>query len=386
MTAETNGRRVGVMHITDTLDAGGLERVAVNLANALPRERFHAHLCTTRRGGSLARLVAGDVGRLSLGRRGRFDLGAVRRLADYVRRHEIKILHAHGSSLFVARAAALLARGTVLVWHDHFGRYLEEERPAWLYRAATRGVGGVIAVNEPLAEWARVRLRVPPERVWYVPNFVCQSEAEEAAPELPGAAGARIVCVANLRPQKDHIGLVRAMRTVVRDEPRAHLLLVGGAADESHEALIRREVERHGLAAHVSLLGERENVPAILRACDVGVLASASEGLPLALLEYGLAGLPVVATDVGQCAEVLDEGAAGLLVPPRDPELLAASLLELLRSPAKAALLGERLRARTLARYGAAAVTEQITRVYESALGMGAGTEVARPERRLRAV
>lgn len=374
------------MQVTDTLDAGGLERVAVNLANALPRARFHAHLCTTRREGSLARLVADDVGRLRLGRRGRFDLGAVRRLAAYVKRHEIKILHAHGSSLFVARAATLLRRGTALVWHDHFGRYLEEERPVWLYRAATRRIGGVIAVNESLAEWARGRLRVSPERVWYVPNFVCQPELEEAATGLPGAAGARIVCVANLRPQKDHISLVRAMKSVVREVPRTHLLLVGGASDGPHEASVRREIEEHGLAAHVTLLGEREDVPAILRACDMGVLASASEGLPLALLEYGMSGLPVVATDVGQCSEVLGGGAAGLLVPPRDPERLAAALLELLRSPGAAARLGERLRARTLARHGAAAVTEQVTRVYEAVLGNSAQSEGAQVGGRLSSV
>lgn len=386
MTAETNGRRVGVMHVTDTLDVGGLERVAVNLVNALPRTRFRAHLCTTRRDGPLSRVIAADVGRLRLGRRNRFDPDAVRRLAAYIRRHEIKIVHAHGSSLFVARAATLLARGGSLVWHDHFGRYLEQERPAWLYRAATHGIGGVIAVNESLAEWARGRLRMPPERVWYVPNFVCQPEAEEAAPELPGAQGARVVCVANLRPQKDHLGLLRAMKTVVRGEPRAHLLLVGGASDRSHEARIRREVERQGLAAHVSLLGEREDVHAILRVCDIGVLASASEGLPLALLEYGMAGLPTAATDVGQCAEVLDGGDAGLVVPPRDPEQLAAALLKLLRSPGEAARRGARLRARTLARHGEAAVTEQITRIYESALGDDAGAAGAQAGGRLRAV
>jgi hypothetical protein len=102
----SNHGRVGVMHLTDTLDAGGLERVAVNLVNTLPRARYHAHLCTTRRDGALAELVAPGVGRLCLNRRRSVDAGAVVRLAAYIKEHQIKLLHAHGTALFIARAAA----------------------------------------------------------------------------------------------------------------------------------------------------------------------------------------------------------------------------------------------------------------------------------------
>jgi glycosyltransferase involved in cell wall biosynthesis len=365
----SNHGRVGVMHLTDTLDAGGLERVAVNLVNTLPRARYHAHLCTTRRDGALAELVAPGVGRLCLNRRRSIDAGAVVRLAAYIKEHQIKLLHAHGTALFIARAAATLTRGVNVVWHDHYGRYLEQERPALLYKLATRGVGGVIAVNEPLAAWSRERLGVPAERVRYVPNFVCEPPLDQATPELPGAAGGRVVCVANLRPQKDHLNLVRAMQAVKREAPHAHLILVGGGHDEAHRAKIFSEVESRGLSADVSWLGERRDVSAILGACDVGVLGSASEGLPLALIEYGMAGLPVVATDVGQCAEVLDNGRAGLLVPPGRPGELAAALLSLLNDGGRAAQLGARLRARVRSAYSAEAVIEQVCRVYEMALG-----------------
>src|SRR5438876_11120160 len=83
------------------------------------------------------------------------------------------------------------------------------------------------------------------------------------------------------------------------------------------------------------------------KACDVGVLSSRSEGMPLALLEYGMNGLPSVATRVGQCAEMLDDGRAGLLVPPAAPEPLAKAILALLQSPEQRAELGGRFRQRT---------------------------------------
>ncbi len=95
--------RIRVMHVTATLDPGGAERVAINLVNLLPRERYRAYLCTTRQDGSLADLVAEDVGQLRLKRRYRFDIGAVGRLISFIRVHNIQILHAHSESLFIAR-------------------------------------------------------------------------------------------------------------------------------------------------------------------------------------------------------------------------------------------------------------------------------------------
>ncbi|HVG31091.1 MAG TPA: glycosyltransferase [Pyrinomonadaceae bacterium] len=364
--------RVGVMHVTDTLDAGGTERVAVNLCNLLPRDRFRAYLCTTRRDGSLADSVADDVGRLRLGRTWRFDAAALRRLAAFVKEHDIKILHAHGSALFVSGLAAMLPPRPALVWHDHFGLPLET-RSALFDRPLARRARGVIAVSQPLADWSREKLRVPAERVRYIPNFVCAPGAFGLAPELPGEAGARIVCVANLRPQKDHLTLIRAMAHVARRHPAAHLLLVGASPDANYRAAVVEEIARRGLARRVTLLGERRDVHAILRACDIGVLSSIAEGLPLALVEYATAGLASVATRVGQCAEVLDDGRAGLLVPAREPDRLAEALSALLGSPARRAALGETFRRRARLLYSADSIVGQVCEVYERVLGAKGG-------------
>lgn len=359
--------RIGVMHITDTLDAGGTERVAVNLCNLLPRERFRAYLCTTRRDGSLADAVAADVGRLRLERRWRFDAAAVGRLAAFIKENDIRILHAHGSALFVSGLAAMLPPHPLLIWHDHFGLPLET-RSTLLDRPLARRAGGVIAVSQPLAQWSKQKLKIPAERVRYIPNFVCEPRADARTPELPGEAGGRIVCVANLRPQKDHLTLVKAMALVARRHPTAHLLLVGGSPDANYRARIEEEIARLGLARGVTLLGERRDVDAILRGCDIGVLSSIAEGLPLALVEYATAGLASVATRVGQCAEVLDEGRAGLLVPARDPARLAEALASLLRSPVQRVALGEIFRQRARRFYSADSIVGQVCEVYEQVL------------------
>src|SRR3982074_3743712 len=99
--------RIGVMHVVDTLDAGGAERVAVNLVNSIPREKYKPFLCNTRKDGLLSDLVGSDVGRLRLRRKGRFDFRALRLLVSFIGENKIQLLHAHGTSLFIAQIASL---------------------------------------------------------------------------------------------------------------------------------------------------------------------------------------------------------------------------------------------------------------------------------------
>lgn len=360
--------RIGVMHLIDSLDAGGAERMAVNFTNRLPRERYRAHLCTTRREGALAPLVEAHVGRLCLHRRHTFDVRALRRLTGYVRRHRIQILHAHGTSLLTAVLASCVAPFPKVIWHDHFGRYATEERFVPLYRLLASRLDGVIVVNEPLADWARDKLRIAPQRVWYVPNFVDVPDEGSFPGALPGTSGKRIVCVANMRPEKDHLTLLRAFDRVARAVPEAHLLLVGACTDTAYVSRVHDKIQELQLSSHVSLLGQQPDVAAILHSCDIGVLSSATEGLPLALIEYGMIGLPVVATRIGQCAEVLDDGKVGRLVEVGDAAALADALVSLLQNAAERAALGERFKQRTHDLYSAGPVLSEIERIYQTVL------------------
>ncbi len=359
---------IGVMQIVDTLEAGGAERMAVALANHLPADCYRAYLCATRRTGPLGKMVGAHVTQWHLNRRHRFDLRAVWRLARFIREQRIRVLHAHSTSVFIAAASSVFAPGATVIWHIHAGRLAMRGRFPVLYRLVARRVKGIIAVNQPLADWSRRRLRFSPARVWHIPNFVETATDSGRRPELPGSRGARIVHVASLRAQKDQPTLLRAMALAARQAPEAHLLLVGGNRDRQYADSVRGEIAALGLGGHVTLLGERTDVPDILRECDIGVLSSASEGLPLALLEYGMAGLPAVATRVGDCPEVLDQGQAGLLVAPRRPDELAEALLRLLRSAELRASLGEALRCRVHGVYSAEAVMGRVCSVYDSVL------------------
>jgi len=362
-------QRLGVLQVIDTLVAAGAERVAVNLANGLPRDRYRSYLCTTRADGPLDGAVAGHVGRLRLARTSRFDISAVSLLVSFIRTNHIKVLHAHSSALFIARLAAAFEPHPAVLWHAHYGRYVEDGRPV-KYRLATHKISGVITVNQELADWCARRLRVASKSIWYVANPACSEyPCDDPEPELPGIRGARIICVANFRPEKDHFTLIRAMTKVVRAVPEAHLMIAGKCNDEAYLNRVRREIPALGLEKHITILGERHDIPTILPQCDVGVLSSLSEGLPMSLLEYGVAGLPTVATEVGQCAAVLDHGNAGILIPPADADRLADGLIGLLQGPLRRKALGARFQRFVNRKFNSDRIIEQVCQIYNTVTG-----------------
>lgn len=358
---------ISVLHLIDSLDAGGAERMAVNLANNLPRGQFHAHLCATRHGGILEKELSPEVGFLSLNRRGRFDPGAMARLVAYIRQNKIEILHAHSSSLFLACLAAEICN-CILIWHVHNGTAEIINRPTFLYKAVARKISAVYTVTRPLANWATVALHISPLRVFYLPNFVVEPKNIQSADNLPGNSGYRIINIANFRAQKDQIGLVRAFRKVAETEERAHLVLVGANVEAGYGQAIQDEIILLNLEKRVTWLGSRNDVPTLLAGCTIAVLSSLSEGFPLTLLEYGWAGLPVVATRVGECAEILAEGKAGILVEPGDTQALAGQILKLLDDPLLRQSYGAVLHDRVQKEYSSNVIMSKVIDVYRQVL------------------
>lgn len=360
-------KRTGVVQLIDKLLAGGMERIAVGLANHLPQERYRSYLCTTRWEGPLCADLAPHVGYTCLWRKHRFDMLALKKFVFFIRDHHISIIHAHSPALFVASLASLLPPFPKIVWHCHS----VHDRPVLPYFFMARRVQAVIVVNEPIRQWVHQCLVYPAGRIWYVPNFSTlfehQSNLGEPCVTLPGTPGRRIVCVASLYPLKDQLGLVRAMPIVLDQVPDAHLILVGADWPGSVYAnAVRQEIEQLGLENSVTLLGVRRDIAAILTACDVGVLSSVSEGLPVALLEYGQAELGVVCTRVGQCAKVLDQGRAGLLVPPKDPSAMASALISMLLDTSRRYILAKRLQERVQSLYSVEQAIVEVDSMYEA--------------------
>ncbi len=342
--------------------------MAVNLCNALAQAGCEAHLCATRLSGPMAEFINPHVQFLELKKRSTLDVAAIFRLRNYIRQYGIAIVHAHSSSFFMGCLMKWLT-GVRLVWHDHYGDRvkLRGDRAGILQRLS-RSFDWVFSVNELLRCWAVENLLCDSERVSYLQNFPSLDNMAPLQHELPGTRVKRIVCTARLHSQKDHMTLIRAMAIVVQSEPDAHLLLVGQDLQDDYSDSLKKMIRELGLNSHVHLLGGRTDIAAILSECSIGVLSSASEGLPVSLLEYGLVGLAVVCTDVGECSSVLGHGKYGMVVPPKTPEALATAMIGLLSNTTERITLGRCFRKQVEQNYSGKAIAREVEKIYSMIL------------------
>lgn len=360
----TNGA-TGVALVIDTLTHGGAEHVLMRIAGALDRERFRVHVILTREPGALASELAPDVVVHSLGRRTRLDVLALWRFADIVRRHDIRIVHSHNhSASYFVRLARTAARGSwIHVVHDHHGPVEGAPALQLLDRLLLHSVDYYFAVSARLAAYATRSIGIPQERCEHLPNGVVVPPLAQT----PKPDRLTIVQVARLTPEKDPEMALAAAARLRRDVPEFRWLFAG-AADTETGARCRAAAERMGLGNHVAFLGERDDIAAILRTAHIGVLTSRYEGLPLALLEYLAAGLPVVVTDVGDCGRLVRASGAGAVVAPGDVEGFCASLCRLAHEPAARRAAGEAGRAYVRAHHSVEAMTRRIATVYAALL------------------
>ena len=160
-----------------------------------------------------------------------------------------------------------------------------------------------------------------------------------------------LVIVANLIPYKGHVDLVEALGQVADSMPAEWRLLIVGRDDDAGTA-VRARAQSADIADKILFLGERNDVPDLLSASDIGLLTSHQEGFSNAILECMSAGLPMIVTDVGGNAEAVVDGQTGLVVPARNPVVLAAAIQRLSCDPQLRERYGEEGRRRATKYFG----------------------------------
>jgi glycosyltransferase involved in cell wall biosynthesis len=245
-------------------------------------------------------------------------------------------------------------------------------RAALWHAVLARCIDRYIAVSQHVAERLRERLGLPAARIRVIPNAVPVGRPARRDVRLRASVAGDpgrplVLTVARLHAQKGLPYLLRAASAI----PDAVFAIAGeGEEREALESLARSL----GIAERVRFLGHRRDVAALLAACDVFVLPSLYEGLPLSVLEAMAAGAPVVATDIGGTNEALTNDDTGVLVPPADAAALARAIQALLADRERARRLAAAARQYVRRHHSAAAMADDVGRVYEELLATGGPT------------
>ena len=322
-------QEVRIVQIIDSLEAGGAERMAVNYANTLSSKVAFSGLVSSRKEGALKKKIDSSVDYLFLNRKKVLDISALLRFRKYLKSNKVQYIQAHSSSFFLAVVVKISMPSVKIIWHDHYGNAEKlKERKFLVLKIGSIFFYRIIAVNQVLEKWAKDNLFC--KKVTYLPNFINLDNITKEIFELSGIRGKRIVCLANLRPQKNHFLLLEVAKKIAVNNSDWTFHLVGKDFEDQYSKAIKDTIKAYKLQDTVYLYGSVQNTESVLEQADIVVLTSDSEGLPVSLLEAGFAGKPLVATAVGEIPNILTND-FGYIVPPNDTNAFFEKLLLLIR-------------------------------------------------------
>ena len=377
-----------LVFVISSLNIGGVERQIVDTAPALIARGFKIIVYCFTEPGALApllqqagiRVVAPQAGpAMRLGpwvRKARF-VRSVGRLFSLLVKERPAAVHcflplANVFGLLAARAAGIRC---VLTSRRSLNRY--QAKYPWLSRLERRlhrHATAVVANSYAAARELVAEEGAPLNRVIVIHNGIALDKFDvpidplQVRAQLGIPADALIIIiVANLIPYKGHLDLLVALDRIKRKLPDGWRLLVVGRDDGAGPSIYRAAVH-NGLVDNLMLLGVRTDVPALLGAANIAVLASEEEGFPNAILEYMAAGLPVIATDVGGTSEAIGGEDVGWLVPAGDTAAMAEALLTLATDAPLRRRMGTAGHARVRAQFSIGSCADAYAELYRRVL------------------
>jgi glycosyltransferase involved in cell wall biosynthesis len=384
---------VRVLYVNHTAEVSGGERSLLSLLAALPPsvQRTVASprgelAAAVRAQGVPVAPITGTAGSLRLhGLHTPRALGEMSVAAVQVRR-AARRAHAdvvHANSIRAGLVLALARTPAARIVH------VRDVLPSGRVSAATLRLLGasadIVLANSAYTAEA-VRAAAPQARIEVVHNPVdlarwdperIDRELARARLGLAGTRGVLLGVVAQLSPWKGQGTAIEALKLLVGEGLDAHLLLIGSAKfvarstrfdNEAYVTSLRAEVARAGLEDRVDWLGERDDVPELMRALDILLLPSREEPFGRALIEAMALRVPVIATTVGGPPEIVTDGEQGYLLPPEQPAAWAQAIKRIAASPQLAQAMGQAGRERVEDAFSAERHAASVLEVYERAL------------------
>ena len=349
---------IRVLFVVPALPVGGAERHVTTMLPRMNPARFTPSvICIGEEGELFSTLRAAGIEAAALRLHKRQAVRALIELVMMMRRTRPDVVVVQGyNAETLGRIAARIAgvKHTINWVHNASGLVQRGTVRRTVDRALTRWTSAYFGVAEAQRPYLVDELGHPDDKIRVIYNGVDLAQFRTSTDrgvlaEFGFAENDPVVgIVAVLRPEKDHVSLLRAARTVVDELPRARFLIIGDGPTRPQLEALCTELQ---LTPNVHFAGSRDDVARLLPALDVFVLSSVSECFPISVLEAMACARPAVCTAVGGIPEMINDGETGYLVPPKDTQQLADRVVRLLRDPQTARRMGRAARDRVAAEF-----------------------------------
>lgn len=345
--------------IIDTLLVGGAQKLVVSFIEAQATQEIETTVISLSTASSpiiVEVLRATGVRVITYPSRSLFDLSRLINLIRFFKNEKFDLIHTHLTysnilgclSGYFSKTPVIVSLHSVASDKRRFSSQLSRIEELFVRNIALR----IVAVGYAVA--AANKKRFTGRRIEIIPNGtptfnLVSSEFRQEIRNEFSMHGSTIILISvgRFAVPKGYDDMVDAFRILHERNPHTMLILVGKGSLIDH---INNKISDLHLDDSVICLGERSDVPNLLVASDIYVSSSHREGLPVAILEAMMAGLPIISTAVGDIPHIVTED-VGFLVPPHNPERLADTIFELINSPDKIRAMGKAARARAIKEY-----------------------------------
>ena len=359
-----------ILHIIESLEFGGAEKVVISLANSMAGTHEIA-ICCVKTIGALGPEVDRRISVLCLNKGEGNDYLLPFKLARIIRRNVYDVVHTHewgvflegGLAGFLARTPVLIhtAHGPYTAYPDTPGSRVKISLRHLLERLVSRCFHRIAAVSDSIRDYIVREIKIDSRTVVTVHNGI---PVDDGVPDRgTGTNDVAFITVGRLAEIKNHQLMLRAFHETLKSGIQAQLIIVGDGPERARVEDYRRA---NRLESKVTLLGFRSDVGELLRKADVFVLTSRYEGISVALLEAMRAGLPVIATRVGGVPETVHDGETGLLVELDDLPGLVKAMARLVQSAELRGEMGKRGRDFLVEEFSLGTMSARYGRLYSS--------------------
>ncbi len=342
-----NDKKIKIMHITRSLNLGGLERVITILSKELDKTKFEVSICCLLRKGYFAEGLEKEGVKIYLlnERNRKKDYFLFFKLARLLKQVKPDIIHTHNThALIDGTLAGIMEKVSCIIHTDHARQFPDTKHNMILERLLSKFVFKIVAVSQYSKNDLIRYEKMDVNKIQVIYNGVPNNKKIIETKKLRDEFSLRDSCpilgyVGRLSEEKGCQTLLAALPKIVEKFPQTKLLIVG---DGPFRRNLEKKVKIFNLTHYVQFFGKRVDVDNFYQIFDIYILPSFREGLPLSLLEAMSHRNPVIASDVGGIGEVIEDGKSGFLIESGNSDLLAEKVTDVLIDKKTMSDIGER--------------------------------------------
>jgi len=358
-------KKIRIMQLITDLDIGGTEMMLKSLVGRLDKHKFSVVVCSIKPPGPVGKDLR-DMGIrvLSLNVTNKLFLPlALFKLIDLVKTEKIDIIQSYlFADNVLSRLSSPFVKSFIVNGKRDTDRYKSFLRI--FLDGLTQNMADFTVSNSKSGMDELTKRGLNKSKVDFIPSGVSlfkYGKQNRSYKKFQSKSKIRIGVIAKLRFQKGHTYLFEAFTGLLKTYPNSELVVVG---DGPLKDELTKLASSLGIVDNISFLGDRMDVPNLLKTFDIFVLPSLWEGTPRALLEAMTSGLPIVATKVDGTAEVISHGKQGLLVSIKNSKQLKDSMIKLIRSPSLRKSIGSGARKKIVLEYSIKKMVQSYERLY----------------------